>query len=82
MRYEVMVTEADHLDNVAAGLGILPLRSSSCRRNRRDDVVFRPFDGPAAEVYDYLVWRIDNPDPLLLAFLNAARAELPLDAAD
>ncbi|MET0146961.1 MAG: LysR family transcriptional regulator [Ilumatobacteraceae bacterium] len=76
VRYERVLSEAEYLDRVGAGLGLLPVRPSTARRNQRDDVVFRPFGGEATEVFDFLVWRLGNDDPLVTSFVEMVRSTL------
>jgi len=82
-RYELVLTESEFLDRVAAGLGILPVRSSVLRRNPRSDVAFRPFVGPTEEVPDLLIWSATKAELLVQHLVRVVqRAVASQDGSD
>jgi DNA-binding transcriptional LysR family regulator len=68
-------SEEEFLDRVAVGEGLCLQSGSVVARNPRRDVVGVRYVGdPIGEpMVDRLIWRIDNDDPTLRAFVAAAR---------
>lgn len=60
---------------VAAGVGVA-LVSSCLSGLRTDEVVYRPLIDPAASVEYAVVWKRENPSPIVRAFLDVVR-EVP-----
>jgi DNA-binding transcriptional LysR family regulator len=57
---------------VAAGVGVA-LVSSCLSGLRTDEVTYRPLIDPAASVEYAVVWKQENPSPIVKAFLNVVR---------
>jgi DNA-binding transcriptional LysR family regulator len=76
-----VTTEAELVDLVASGLGLLVTTPGCMRRNPRDDVVVRPLGGWDRSSKEILIWRRGDAPPVLRALLDATEAIRPLLAA-
>ena len=66
------MTEADAIETVSAGTGVVLVPMSIARLHQRRDVASRPVvDLPTTSVG--LIWLIDNDDPLVQTFIGIVR---------
>lgn len=66
------MSEAEAIEAVSAGTGVVLVPLSVARLNQRRDVASRPvIDLPATSVG--LIWLIDNDDPLVQTFIGVVR---------
>jgi DNA-binding transcriptional LysR family regulator len=76
VRWAEVSTEGELLDLVSAGFGVTLTNVATVRRNPRLDLVAKPLRVPTGYLHEYLVWRADDPSPIVRRAVEVARSML------